>query len=106
MPQVQTISHAKNPRNIQRDGKIQIRHDIRFKHGVLLNAIRQQFKSLCVTVLPWGLYQYNALPMGIKPATDIFQERMSSLFYDLQQIVVYMDDLKAFGFLDFDDHLN
>jgi hypothetical protein len=63
-------------------------------------------KALCVTVLPWGLYQYNALPMGIKPATDIFQERMSSLFYDLRQIVVYMDDLKALGFLDFDDHLN
>jgi hypothetical protein len=62
-------------------------------------------KALCVTVLPWGLYQYNALPMGIEPATDIFQERMSSLFYDLQQIVVYMDDLKALGFLDFDDHL-
>jgi hypothetical protein len=47
-------------------------------------------KALCVTVLPWGLYQYNALPMGIKPATDIFQERMSSLFYDLRQIVVYL----------------
>jgi hypothetical protein len=63
-------------------------------------------KALCVTVLPWGLYQYNAHPMGIKPATDIFQERMSSLFYDLRQIVVYMDDLKALGFLDFDDHLH
>ncbi len=62
-------------------------------------------KALCVTVLPWGLYQYNALPMGIKPDTDIFQERMSSLFYDLRQIVVYMDDLNALGFLDFDDHL-
>ncbi len=34
-----------------------------------------------------------------------FQERISSLFYDLWQIVVYMDDLKALGFLDFDDHL-
>jgi hypothetical protein len=62
-------------------------------------------KALCVTVLPWGLYQYNALPMGIKPATDIFQEWMPSLFYDLQQIVIYMDDLKALGFLDFQDHL-
>jgi hypothetical protein len=62
-------------------------------------------KALCVTILPWGLYQYNALPMGIKPATDIFQERMLSLFYDLRQIVVYMDDLKALGFLDFEDHL-
>jgi hypothetical protein len=62
-------------------------------------------KALCITVLPWGLYQYNALPMGIKPATDIFQEWKSSLFYDLRQIVVYMDDLKALGFLDFDDHL-
>jgi hypothetical protein len=43
--------------------------------------------------------------MGIKPAADIFQERMSSLFSDLRQVVAYMDDLKALGFKDFEDHL-
>jgi hypothetical protein len=44
--------------------------------------------------------------MGIKPAADIFQEWMSNLFSDLRQVVTYMDDLKALGFKDFDDHLN
>jgi hypothetical protein len=44
--------------------------------------------------------------MGIKPAADIFQERMSTLFSELQQVVAYMDDLKALGFKDFDDRLN
>jgi hypothetical protein len=49
-------------------------------------------KALCIIILPWGLYQYNALPMGIKPTTEIFQEWMSVLFHDLRQIVTYMDD--------------
>ena len=40
-------------------------------------------KQLCVTSLPWGLYQYNMLPMGIKPATDIFQQQMGTLFFDV-----------------------
>ena len=29
-------------------------------------------KELCTTSFPWGLYQYNVLPMGVKPAADIF----------------------------------
>ncbi len=73
--------------------------------GYYLMPLSEQSKQLCTTVLPWGLYRYDALPMGIKPAADIFQERMSHLFSDLQQVVAYMDDLKALGFKDFDDHL-
>jgi transposase InsO family protein len=73
--------------------------------GYYSMPLSEKSKQLCTTVLPWGLYRYNALPMGIKPAADIFQERMSHLFSDLRQVVAYMDDLKALGFKDFDDHL-
>jgi hypothetical protein len=36
--------------------------------------LRDESKALSVMSLPWGLYQYNSLPQGIIPATDIFQE--------------------------------
>jgi hypothetical protein len=74
--------------------------------GYYSMPLSKKSKQLCTTVLPWGLYRYNALPMGIKPAADIFQERMSTLFSDLRQVVAYMDDLKALGFKNFEDHLN
>jgi hypothetical protein len=48
--------------------------------GYYSMPLSQEAKKLCVISLPWGLYQYNMLPMEIKPATDIFQQRMGALF--------------------------
>jgi hypothetical protein len=45
------------------------------------------------------------LPQGIKPATDIFQQRMGALFFDMPVVVVYMDDIIMFGYVDFVMHL-
>jgi hypothetical protein len=55
--------------------------------------------------LPWGLYQYNALPQGIKPVTNIFQERMGMLFLDMAVVVVYVDDIVIFDYEGLDAHL-
>ena len=33
---------------------------------------------LCTTILPWGKYQYQRLPMGVKSSPDIFQSVMKS----------------------------
>ena len=63
-------------------------------------------KQLCVIVLPWGLYRYTALPMGIKPASDIFQQAMGTLFKDKPNIGVYLDDIIIFGFTSFAEHMN
>jgi hypothetical protein len=40
--------------------------------GYYLMPLSEDAKKLCVISLPLGLYQYNMLPMEIKPATDIF----------------------------------
>ncbi len=45
------------------------------------------------------------LPMGVKPATDIFQQRMSTLFFDMPVVVIYVDDTIIFGYADFNSHL-
>jgi hypothetical protein len=97
MPKIPEIFHGME--------KFQYATTLDLNMGYYLMPLSEQSKQLCTTVLLWGLYRYNALPMGIKPAADIFQERMSHLFSDLRQVVAYMDDLKALGFKDFDDHL-
>jgi len=43
--------------------------------------------------MPWGLYQYTVLPMGISNAPDIFQSIMMRLLGDLEYLQVYMDDI-------------
>ena len=56
-------------------------------------------------VLPWGLYEYTTLPMGLSISTDIFQSRMSALFHDLESVYVYLDDIFILGSGSFDEHL-
>ncbi len=73
--------------------------------GYYSMPLSEQAKTLCVISLPWGLYQYNMLPQGIKPATDIFQQRMGALFFDMPVVVIYMDDIIVFGYIDFRTHL-
>jgi len=36
-------------------------------------------KQLCTIVLPFGKYEYQAIPMGLCNSPDIFQEKMSEL---------------------------
>jgi hypothetical protein len=42
--------------------------------GYYSMPLSEESKKLCVISLLWGLYQYNMLPMGVKPAMDIFQQ--------------------------------
>jgi hypothetical protein len=72
--------------------------------GYYSMPLSDEAKKLCVISLPWGLYRYNMLPMGIKPATDIFQQRMSAIFFDMPVVVIYMDDTIIFGYADLDSH--
>jgi hypothetical protein len=62
---------------------------------------------LCTTILPWGKYKYNKLPMGIACAPDIFQEIMNNLLGDLDFVIVYLDDILILSSDDDsdDDHL-
>jgi hypothetical protein len=61
--------------------------------------------KLCVISLPWGLYQYEVLPQGIKPAMDIFQQRMNALYHDMSTVDSFLDDTMVLGHSTFDDHL-
>ena len=52
------------------------------------------------------LYECFVPPQGIKPATDIFQGRMNSLFVDTKKLPsVYLDDILVTANCTFEDHL-
>jgi len=62
-------------------------------------------KKLCTIVLPWGKYEYQRLPMGLCNSPDIFQEKMSILMQDLENVRAYIDDLLLLTTGDWKDHL-
>jgi transposase InsO family protein len=63
-------------------------------------------QGLCGTVMPWGVYKYKVLPMGICNAPDIFQSIMMRLLGDLEFVHVYIDDILITSNGSFTDHMN
>ena len=50
-------------------------------------------QKICTTILPWGKYAYQRLPMGVACAPDIFQSIMMDMLGDLDYVLVYIDDI-------------
>ena len=73
-------------------------------YHILLNKATQK---LCTTVLPWGKYSCERLPMGIATSPDIFQKAMNDVFGGIDYVIVYLDDILILSNEDytFDDHL-
>ena len=62
-------------------------------------------KKICTIVTPWGKYSYQRLPMGVKCAPDIFQEKMGTLMADLEFVRTYLDDLLVMSNGTFEQHV-
>jgi hypothetical protein len=67
--------------------------------------LSENAQRLCTIVLPWGKYSYLRLPMGLSCSPDIYQEKISSIFIDLSEVVVYIDDILIITKGSFQDHL-
>ncbi len=52
--------------------------------------------DICLINNPFRLFTYNCLPMGITIAPDLAQEIMDSIFCDLPEVNVYLDDIDVF----------
>lgn len=90
---------------VQTLGKFMWATCIDLSMGYYSMKLSEKARKICVTCLPWGLYSYNMLPMGIKVATDIFQAAMGDLFADLEGVVVYLDDILIIGAESYEEHL-
>jgi len=62
-------------------------------------------QRICTIILPWGKFSYKCLTMGLAPLPDVYQEKMSLLFIDLEEVKVYFDDILVLGFDSSKDHL-
>jgi hypothetical protein len=52
-----------------------------------------------------GLDKYQVLPQGMKPATDIFQQCMNTLYHDMSNVDTFLDDSMLLGYRTFSVHL-
>ncbi len=67
-------------------------------------ALDKESANLCVINTPFGLFCYNRLPMGVTVAPGFAQQIMVSIFEDLPEVDVYLDDVGIFN-NDWDSHL-
>jgi Reverse transcriptase (RNA-dependent DNA polymerase) len=55
-------------------------------------------KELCTIAMPFGLYRYRRLPMGVNQSPDIAQEIMEHVLSSImEEIECYIDDITAFS---------
>ena len=57
----------------------------------------EESKKLCTFAMPFGLYQYCHLPMGVSESPNILTEIMTNLFSNLMDVDCYMDDIGCFS---------
>jgi hypothetical protein len=50
-------------------------------------------KELCVIIPPFGIYNYNRVPMGVEQSANFAQEIMEDIFWDMEDVEVYIDDV-------------
>jgi Reverse transcriptase (RNA-dependent DNA polymerase) len=71
-------------------------------YHIKLDADAQKLSTI---IFPWGKYKHKRLPMGIKIATDVFQNVMSKLTQDMEYAKTYLDDLLNLTNKTFNNHL-
>ena len=69
--------------------------------------LTDETKKILTIVTMFGIFECCVLPMGIKPATDIFQSRMVGIFHGMpNKPNPYIDDIFYGKGEDFDSHLS
>jgi hypothetical protein len=56
-------------------------------------ALDEKAQRIFTTVLPWGKYTYQQMPMGYAGAPDVFQHQMDQILGDLPFCACFIDDI-------------
>jgi hypothetical protein len=54
-------------------------------------------KELCVIITPFRKYKYEQVPMDIKQSPDFAQEVIEDIFWEMQDVEGYIDDIGIWG---------
>ena len=63
------------------------------KSGYWNVEISEEDREKTAFLTPWGLFEWNRMPFGIKTAPFIFQRAMKKVFAGLDFVLVYLDDI-------------
>ena len=74
--------------------------------GYYHTLLNKHSQEICSIILPWGKYCYTRLPQGLNCSPDVFQERIDSIFSDMENIFCYIDNILVVTHKGFDDHMN
>ena len=73
--------------------------------GYYHTLLDKNSQEICSIILPWGKYCYTSLPQRLNCSPDVFQEKMDSVFSDMENIFCYVDNILLVSHDGFDDHL-
>lgn len=60
-------------------------------------TLDDESSDLCTFSTPWGRYRFLRLPFGICSAPEIFHKRFKNIFFDVEGVDTYIDDLIVWG---------
>jgi hypothetical protein len=80
---------------IQSVGSFMYATSLDLNMGYLHINLAQPARNILAVVMSFGFYERTNLPMGVMPATDVFQSRMVSVFADMgpNKPVPYIDNI-------------
>lgn len=65
--------------------------------GYFQLPLEENSKLLTTFITPFGRYAFNRMPMGIKCASEVFQQRMHALVEGIEGVVCCQDDILITG---------
>ncbi len=68
--------------------------------------LNNESQRLATVILPWGKYSYQCLAMGLFISPNIYQEKMSAIFSDMETVICFIDDIALITNRSFGNHLN
>ena len=70
--------------------------------------LNNESKKILTIVMPFGAFECLTLPMGVMPASDLFQARKVHTFAEMgdQRPFPYIDDILHFKGATFKEHIN
>jgi hypothetical protein len=69
--------------------------------------LNDKAQKILTIIMPFGAYECLTLPMGVMPASDLFQARMVHIFAEMneQHLFPYIDNILHFKGDTFEEHL-